>query len=372
MNDAAAEAFIGLMSGTSLDAMDGVLADMAQSPPRILATASLPLAAATRQKLLQLNVKPSCMLADLAVLEKEVSTLAARVVQELVRQSSLTADQIQAIGYPGQTIAHQPDEHWTLQCGDPNILAEQTRIRVVADFRRRDLAAGGQGAPLASSFHQVVFADTKEDRIIINLGGIVNITKLFVDLPVSGFDIGPANCLLDDWAQKHLAKPYDDQGQWARSGQTIDDLLYSFFMRDLYFSRSAPKTCGRDYFNLVWLEKHLEAAGQQFKPEDVQSTLVELTALNIAVVVGERSELRGGLGLYVAGGGVKNSYLMERIKSLVKCKTTTVDELGVPARWLEALCFAWLARCALREQPGNVPTVTGAVGERVLGAVYHR
>ena len=371
MNGGPAEHFIGLMSGTSVDAMDGVLADMEAMPPRVLNFVSLPYAVDTRRKLLQLNVKPTCTLAELAVLEREVSTLAARVVEELLRLSKLNPDHIRAIGYSGQTIAHRPEEHWTFQCGDANILAEKTRICVVADFRRRDLAAGGQGAPLTSGFHKIVFADEKEDRAIVNLGGIANITMLSADLPVHGFDIGPANCLLDEWAQKYLAKPYDDQGAWARSGQVIENLLYSFLISDPYFSRSTPKTCGRDYFNLNWLDKHLKTADQRYKPEDIQATLTELTALSIAVIVGEEFKTRRDMILYLAGGGVKNVYLVERIKALVKCRTTIVDDLGISAQWLEALSFAWLARRALQEQPGNLTTVTGAAGERVLGAIYH-
>ncbi len=368
-NNQAPGYFVGLMSGTSLDAMDGVLADMSARPPQMLASVSVPFFAEVRERLLKLNKRQTCDLDELAWLESQISEMATQAVLALLKQSNTKSEDVRAIGYPGQTIAHNPEKHRTMQIGDPNILTEMTNITVVTDFRRRDMAAGGEGAPLASGFHQEYFADADTDRGIINMGGISNLTMIFNGTVVGGFDLGPANCLMDEWAEKHLDMPFDDRGEWARSGECINELLYSF-LQDPYFSRTPPKSTGRAYFNLRWGEGHIKKLKISPKAEDVQATFADLTALCISLGVCEEIKPRESAVLYLSGGGTKNTYLVERIKKLVHCEIRLIDELGVAAQWVEPLAFAWLAKCALEKKPGNLPVVTRAKGERPLGGIY--
>ena len=363
------------MSGTSLDSMDGVLVDFAPSQPKVIAASSIPYPAKLKERLARFNQdnkEESFSLMELGRLEQEVAVLGAQAVNELLRESGNNSSDIQAIGFAGQTIAHDPTARYTMQCGDPNILAEMTRIPVVADLRRRDIAAGGQGAPLATTFHQHLFRNDKEGRCIVNLGGIANITLLQDNKLARGFDTGPANCLLDEWARKHLQQDYDDKGEWAASGSAIDDLLI-LFLEDSYFSKAPPKTTGRDYFNLKWIEGYLNRLNKDYVPRDVQATLVDLSALSISLAIhqGLNSPEEDKVTLYVAGGGVNNDYLMERIKYLVKFPVRPIEDLGVKSKQLEAISFAWLARMRMSNLAGNVPSITGAVGERVLGGIYH-
>lgn len=371
------EIYIGLMSGTSLDAMDAILVEFIAEPIgyNLLSTLSIPYAASLKSRLHEFNSTSYSSLADLALLDQEVALLAADTVNQLLVKSGYSPSSIKAIAFAGQTIGHSVGEHnqhnWTAQCGDPNILTEKVGIPVVADFRRRDVAAGGQGAPLAPAFHKTFLSSDEEDRCIVNLGGISNITILRRGEEASGFDMGPANCLIDEWAKFHNKGEYDDKGQWAASGKVIDDLLVSF-LGDPYFSKTPPKTTGRDYFNLHWVQSYLQGLDSSYTNSDVQATLVDLTALSISLAVHSYFDAKEpqNLSLYVAGGGALNDYLMQRMTKLIKFPVRKIEDLGVASKQLEGLSFAWLAWLRLREQTGNIPNITGARGHRLLGAIY--
>ncbi len=373
-----AELYIGLMSGTSLDAMDAVLVEFTTDcgDHKILSTTSIPYELSLKSRLHKFNSTELRTLSEVALLDCEVALLASRAVKDVLKKVGKQASDIKAVAFAGQTIGHSPSKGsgngWTAQCGDPNILAEETGIQVVADFRRRDVAAGGQGAPLASAFHQAFFTSDAEDRCIINLGGISNITILRQGKEPSGFDMGPANCLLDEWAEAHGQGVYDDKGQWAASGRVINDLLVTF-LGDAYFSKTPPKTTGRDYFNLQWVQSHLQSLESGYKNEDVQATLVDLTALSISLAVHScfnSTDIDHKLSVYVAGGGALNDHLMDRMNKLIKFPVKKIEELGVASKQLEALAFAWLARLRLHNQVSNIPRITGAKGQRFLGGVY--
>ena len=357
--------------------MDALVVDFSDAPMRhkVLAFESCDYDDELSKGLKGFNEDESASIAELAELDGKVAGLAAKAVAKSLATAGLKAADIQAISFAGQTIGHNPSEGWTAQCGDPNILAEESGIKVVADIRRRDVAAGGQGAPLACSFHSDFLSSADEARGIINLGGISNITVLVPGRVPSGFDIGPAGCLLDDWVMLKKGLKYDNKGKWAASGEVINDLLTSF-IGDAYFSQSPPKTSGRDYFNLAWVENYLSGLDGDYKDEDVQASLVDLVALSISLAVSSQdiadSEfLRGkGLSLYFAGGGTRNEFLMRRIKHLVKCQVYNISHLGVAEKELEPLAFAWLAYLRMKGRSGNLPSITGARGQRLLGAIY--
>lgn len=382
------ELYIGLMSGTSLDAMDAVLVEFSVASPieyspieyspieyKVIAELSIPYEASLKSKLHQFNKTDQCSLKELTLLDQEVALLAARAVKDLIHKGKISTPEVKAVAFAGQTIGHNigtANQHnWTSQCGDPNILAEQVGIPVVADFRRRDVAAGGHGAPLASSFHQAFFSVSDEDRCIVNLGGISNLTILRRGKDATGFDMGPANCLLDEWASAKGQGDYDDKGKWAAGGKVIDDLLAAF-LGDPYFSKTPPKTTGRDYFNLQWVQGYLQGMVSSHRPQDVQATLVDLTALSISLAVHSCFDTKDTdkLSLYVAGGGALNDYLLQRMAKLIKFPVNKVEALGVASKQLEPIAFAWLAKQRLAGEAGNIPNITGAKGLRVLGAIY--
>lgn len=278
---------------------------------------------------------------------------------------------VTAIGSHGQTIRHQPfgDDPFTLQLGDPNVIAERTGITTVADFRRRDMAAGGQGAPLVPAFHHAVFASSAEDRVLVNIGGIANLSWLPAGRTAAegGFDTGPGNGLMDAWCRRHTGQAYDLEGRWAMSGSVVSPLL-EYWMTERYFSLVPPKSTGKELFNLAWLDEKLS---QQpgIPPEDVQRTLLELTAQTIV----DALPAQRPMGLYVCGGGALNTGLMRRLEELVTprgIRFGTTSELGIDPQWVEAAAFAWLARQTMEGLAGNVPEVTGARGERILGGIY--
>ncbi|HET8705381.1 MAG TPA: anhydro-N-acetylmuramic acid kinase, partial [Pseudomonadales bacterium] len=275
------------------------------------------------------------------------------------------------IGSHGHTLRHRPllDAPFSWQIGDPNVIAERTGITTVADFRRRDVAAGGQGAPLVPAFHAHVFGDEDFDRVVLNIGGIANVTILpdrKSQRPVRGFDTGPGNALLNDWTERHLGKSFDDNGNWARSGVVCDELL-SELLKDTYFTKPVPKSCGREQFNLNWLEERLFHF-PQLRACDVQATLVELTAATVALAI--KAQASDARDLFVCGGGAHNAYLMERIAALSGLDAQKTEMLGVPADWVEAMAFAWLAWQTLERRTGNLPSVTGASRPVILGAIY--
>jgi anhydro-N-acetylmuramic acid kinase len=350
------------MSGTSLDGVDAVLVRFTDNTCAVVRSAYVPYPQALKQTLLQLHT-PSPN-------ELEHSQLVAILLGQLYAQAVkalLNGEPVVAIGCHGQTIRHRPELGFTLQLNNPALLAELTGITVVADFRSRDIAAGGQGAPLVPAFHAGAFSHANIHRTIVNIGGISNLTNLppnGADSAISGFDCGPGNLLMDAWCQRHTGQAYDKDGAWAASGTIIAGLLDDLLAHS-FFNLAPPKSSGRDMFNMDNLEKQLHP---EYAPHDVQATLLESSARSIADAV-----LRycpGMQELYVCGGGAHNRTLMARLGQLLDKRIGLTDELGIGVDWVEAAAFAWLARQTLENKSGNLPSVTGASGYRVLGAIY--
>ena len=418
--------FIGLMSGTSLDGIDAALVDFAATPhhpdapgpgtleipgspvtPRTLATHYVPFDAPLRAALDGLQAAAHNDLESSALAANALACAYAAVVHTLLTTAQVDAAQVEAIGAHGQTVRHRPQQGFTIQLNNAALLAELTGITVVTDFRSRDIAAGGQGAPLVPAFHRAVFggaaaissalpgavldpvSDTgsdaapgavsgtiagtapghasSKDRVIVNIGGIANITHLPHSGLVAGFDTGPGNVLMDLWTQRHLGQPYDAGGAWAASGQTLPGLL-DRLLAEPYFRQPPPKSTGRDLFHAAWLDQRL--TGKE-EPADVQATLCALTAHSIAAAV---NALPGGVpaAAFVCGGGAHNAHLMRLLRQAAPgCTWQLTDALGVPADWVEAVAFAWLAFQLIERKPANLPQVTGAAGARLLGAIYH-
>lgn len=354
--------FIGLMSGTSLDGVDAALVDFSSGFPRCRATAYLPYPDDLKAEILALSVPGPNEIERLAILSQHLARQYAQAVQSVLSESSCTT--IRAIGCHGQTLRHEPAQSWTLQANHPSLLTELTGLTVVADFRSRDLTAGGQGAPLVPAFHDAVFRTPDRHRIILNIGGIANITNLSPVQPTGGFDCGPGNMLLDAWITHCLGRCYDEAGQWGATGHVRLDLL-TRLSNHVFFKTPPPKSCGREQFNLTWLQSLL--CGTE-APEDVQATLLALTVLGIGDAINQ--EYGTPDELFVCGGGAHNHALMAAlIHRFPATHVTTTDTLGLPADWVEAVAFAWLARQTLQGQPGNLPAVTGACGQRVLGTI---
>ena len=372
--------YIGLMSGTSLDGADGVLADFSSGSLRVIASASEPFSNVFRDELLALNSPNHNELHRAAVAGNQIAGIYAEVVSKLLQAAKvhgLEAPRITAIGAHGQTVRHQPQRTssepegvgYTLQLNNPALLAELTGIDVVADFRSRDVAAGGQGAPLVPAFHQNIFG--KKDRMVaaLNIGGISNLSVLPAagKGSVLGFDCGPGNALIDAWCWQHTAKPFDDGGAWAASGSLIPTLL-SHLLDEPYFAKQPPKSTGRDLFSLEWLATKLAPFSSE-RPENIQNTLTEFTAS--ACVMALRSHAQPSSELIVCGGGALNTFLLTRLQAgLAGTRVSTSDAHGLPVLEVEAAAFAWLARRTVRREPGNLPGVTGAKGLRILGAIY--
>lgn len=357
--------YVGLMSGTSLDGVDAVLADLSGARPKLLANAHVPFDQPLRSALLALNTSGADEIERAARAGNELADRYAAAVAAVLADSGTRPSGVRAIGCHGQTVRHRPERGYTTQIGNAARLAELTGIRVVADFRSRDVAAGGQGAPLAPAFHAAVFALAAEDRVVLNLGGFANLSFLPRQGEVTGFDSGPGNCLLDLWAARHLGKPHDEGGEWAAAGAVIPDLLERM-LREPYLALSPPKSTGRDLFNSDWLQGML---GGSEDPQAVQATLLELTSRSVAGAVSRHC--RGAQRIIVCGGGAKNTALMRGLaKLLAPAGLDTSDRHGIEPQLVEATAFAWLAQRALEGLPGNLPAVTGARGTRVLGAVY--
>ncbi|MCX7185629.1 MAG: anhydro-N-acetylmuramic acid kinase [Methylophilales bacterium] len=367
--------FIGLMSGTSLDGVDVALVEFnsndstASGQVRLLNTHFLAYPASLRAKILALQYPTANELETTALMGNTLAKLYAEAINQLLAKINLKPQQITAIGCHGQTIRHQPQLidgiGFTMQIGNPALLAELTGITVVADFRSRDIAAGGQGAPLVPAFHQAMFASSKMSRAIINIGGIANITFL-KNNNVLGFDSGPGNMLLDAWIKQHQNLDYDANGGWASTGHVIAPLLEAM-LADPYFALSPPKSTGRDLFNDQWLSKKI--SGQHYAAQDVARTLVALTAHTI---VDSLQHYCGSVDeVYLCGGGAHNSLLRSSLQTLLAdVRVESTDILGVGVDWLEAIAFAWLAKQTLDKKTANLPEVTGAKGARILGAIY--
>ena len=364
------EIYVGLMSGTSLDGVDVVIADFEPFPPKILYCQSRPFPEPLRQSLDELCQAHSASLDTLYTIDAQLGEHYAAEVEFALKSASLEKSAIVAVGSHGQTIRHSPDSAtaYTVQIGDPNRLAALGGITTVADFRRKDIALGGQAAPLAPAFHQYLFRTDNEDRVVINIGGIANITFLAADpaAPVLGFDTGPGNTLLDGWSRQHLQQAYDNDGNWARSGSCLGGMLGQMLTSEPYFVLSAPKSTGTEYFNPNWLLPFLE---QGQAAEDVQATLVELTAVTLIEAISGLPQAPANC--YVCGGGAHNGYLLERIaRGLPDCGMQTTAALGLDPDYVEATAFAWLARERINLRSGSIADVTHASRKAILGGVY--
>ena len=361
----AAALYIGLMSGTSLDGVDAALVDFSGASPVVLATHFAAFAPALRAELLALQAPSTNELERAALAANVLAAAYAVAVAAVLKSASVCRVDVRAIGAHGQTVRHCPAAGFTLQLNNPALLAELTGIAVVADFRSRDVAASGQGAPLAPVFHRAFFAAPATARAVVNIGGIANVTLLAPDGGASGFDTGPGNVLMDLWIARHQGAPYDAGGAWAAAGVAGPELLRAM-LGDPYFALPPPKSTGRDLFNALWLDRAL-AASEPHSGADVQATLLELTTRSIA------EALRGHAlkSVYVCGGGARNTRLMERLGALVRPATVDVtDVLGVPADWVEAVAFAWLAERHVGGHALDLAAITGAAGPRVAGALY--
>ena len=360
------ERYIGLMSGTSLDGVDAALVSFAPAvKARLEGQVYLPFPELLRQQMLALNSPGDNEIERAYRLANRLATLYAESVATLLKQTGLENSTIAAIGSHGQTLRHRPDLGFTVQMGNAALLAELTGITVVADFRSRDIAAGGQGAPLVPAFHRAVFAHAEIHRVIVNIGGISNLTNLPPAGHVSGFDCGPGNLLMDAWIQQYGGESFDRDGAWAASGRVIPALLEALRAHP-FLSQPPPKSTGRDSFHMEWLQALLKP---EYLPVDVQATLLEFSARCIGDAI--REYCAGAKEVYLCGGGAHNSALQARLKQLLGAVSVmSSDALGIGADWVEAAAFAWLARQTLRGQPGNLPAATGARGLRVLGAIY--
>lgn len=368
--------YIGVMTGTSMDGVDFVAASF--HPLQIHGSLTLEFEPDLRNQLMALALPGDNEIDQMGQADVALAKMIGHGINQLIEQHQLDRSHIKAIGSHGQTIRHRPEHGFSLQIGDPHLITEITQIPVVSDFRRRDLAAGGQGAPLVPAFHQDLFQHDQIDRVILNLGGIANISVLPAGKPneVYGFDTGPANILMDAWCHRHTGQAYDEDGRWAAYGQPIRPLLERLQAHE-YFSKEPPKSTGREDFNLDWLDRQisdwrndLEYDELDDRPENVQATLLKLTTRAIKKAI-YRSPLETG-EVYVCGGGAYNTHLLEQLRWRLRKHNWTVQStqaLGISPTWVEATAFAWLAMRCVEQQSGNLPAVTGASGFRVLGSV---
>ncbi len=369
------ELYIGLMSGTSIDAIDAALISC-NGKIEVVATHEHVIPSEIQQRIKALSRSGDNEIEALGMLDRELGLLFAAASRALIEQAGTTPASITAIGSHGQTIRHRPpsaghavDNSFTLQIGDPNTLAEATGITTVADFRRRDIAAGGEGAPLAPAFHAAAFARSGVNRAVINIGGIANATILAGKNLHAGFDTGPGNTLLDQWVERHQGQQYDRDGQWSSEG-TPDQSLLCALMNEEYFALRGPRSTGKELFNLEWLDSAL-AQFSALDPRDVQATLAEVTAQSIAqaIINADSLEIEE---VYICGGGARNTDLMRRLFEKVSPRSLhTTAAIGIEPEWVEAAAFGWFAHRTLQGLPANAPSVTAARGPRVLGGIYH-
>jgi len=364
------ELYIGLMSGTSVDGIDAALVDFSGATPRLVSTHCHPWPGKIHQALLDSRKLPDTELHTLAQLDFDTGKVFAQAANELLERAGIDRDRIIAIGSHGQTVRHRPeaDPPFSLQLGDASVIARDTGIDVVNDFRNADIKAGGQGAPLAPAFHAAVFQTPDEHRTVINIGGIANLTLLppGTDKDITGFDSGPGNNLMDAWMKKINGHSYDRNGSWASTG-TINTGLLEELLDDQYFALPPPKSTGFEYFNLNWLESYQV---RSLRADDVQATLCELTARSIAQAVLDYA--RETRKILICGGGAHNEYLLRRLGiNLPNYAISSTETFGVHPDWVEAMAFAWLAKRTIAGLPGNLPAVTGAREAVVLGDISH-
>ena len=353
------------MSGTSLDGIDAALVDLSQAAPRLVSCHFQPYAVPLKEALLALHQVGHNELHQSQLIAYQLAREYAEATQILLKKEGVAAASVQAIGCHGQTVRHRPEYGYTIQLNNAALLAELTGIHVVSDFRSRDIAAGGQGAPLVPAFHDHVLRHPNTHRVILNIGGIANLTDLPPGKNTTGFDSGPGNLLLDAWIARRQGKPYDKNGDWSASGKIIPALLHRL-LAEPFFAAAPPKSTGRDLFNLAWLDRHLN--GEE-KAEDVQATLLALTGDSIAAAV--QRFCAGTREIYVCGGGAHNTALLSHLQqALPLCHVQKTEVLGIAADWMEAIAFSWLAQQTMHLRPANLPAVTGAKHPCVLGAIY--
>jgi len=357
--------YIGIMSGTSLDGVDAALVDLSSPQPKLVATHYLAYSPALKADLLALHQADFNELHTSQIISQQLAHLYARATADLLQKSCFQAQQIRAIGCHGQTIRHCPDQGYTIQLGNAALLAELSGIAVVSDFRSRDIAAGGQGAPLVPAFHHQVLRHASVHRVIVNIGGISNLSNLPPQHGTTGFDCGPGNLLMDAWIQAQRGQLFDEGGQWAASGRVIPELLEAL-RNEPFFNVAPPKSSGRDLFSMAWLRSKL--AGDE-APADVQATLLALTSHSIAQAI--LQFCKGAQEIYLCGGGAHNHALVQQLTvALPSYRISLTDELGIGVDWMEAIAFAWLAQQTLTGQSASLPGVTGARHPCVLGAIY--
>ncbi len=359
--------YIGLMSGTSMDSIDAVIVMIEKNKIKLIETYSYPIDDSLRTEILALCHSNETTLHQLGQLDVKLGRLFALSVQAILEKAGMKPSDIAAIGSHGQNIRHMPqaDIPFTLQIGDPNVIAATTGITTVADFRRRDVALGGQGAPLAPAFHHFLFEKFAQIQWVLNIGGIANVTLIQPDKPIIGYDTGPGNTLIDAWCYEHLGYRFDRDGEWAKTG-TIHPALLNALRADPFFSKAPPKSTGFEYFNLKWLAQHLNKLGKTLSSNDVQATLTELTASTIA----DHLTHVTAKYVWICGGGAKNRYLMQRLQALCPTPILSTNAAGIPTDWIEACAFAWFAYQTLHRIPSNIPSVTGASQAAILGAIY--
>ncbi|HCG6028302.1 TPA: anhydro-N-acetylmuramic acid kinase [Vibrio parahaemolyticus] len=365
------ELYIGVMSGTSMDGVDTALVEITDNHVRLIAHDDYPMPAAMKEMLLSVCTGQATNLKAIGELDHQLGHLFADAVVQLLNKSGYVAEQIRAIGNHGQTVFHQPTGNlpFTTQLGDANIVAVKTGIDTVADFRRKDMALGGQGAPLVPAFHKSIFAMQDSTTVVLNIGGIANISVLHPQQPVHGYDTGPGNMLMDAWCERHTGHGFDKDAQLALRG-SVNEALLAHLLKEPYLAMSAPKSTGRELFNMDWL--HHQLANYDVSVEDVQRTLCEYTAITIAHDVtkftyGETPQL------LVCGGGARNPLLMQRLAELLpQWHVTTTTDKGVDGDYMEAMAFAWLAQRHIHGLPSNLPEVTGASRLASLGVLYSK
>ncbi len=360
--------FVGIMSGTSVDSIDVAAARFGENSLELLATHTHPIPNELRTQIIKLNSPCENELHLSMHMDQLLGELFAEAALELLKQAKLHTKDISAIGSHGQTIRHQIETkpYYTLQIGNPNIIAERTGIKTISDFRSRDMVLGGQGAPFAPAFHQFLFTSKDQNRVIVNIGGMANLTILNKNSSsIQGFDTGPGNVLMDYWINKHLCEPYDHDGQWAKSGTQNSDLL-QHLLDDPFFSQPPPKSTGRDKFNQKWLEEKLVTTKES--PENIQACLLHLTAHSIAAAIDTWGPAQSDI--FVCGGGAHNAFLMETLqKQLKNHSLMTTQEIGLKPNWVEACAFAWLAKQTHEHKPVGLSSVTGAQKNSILGSI---
>ncbi|ROR98793.1 anhydro-N-acetylmuramic acid kinase [Sinobacterium caligoides] len=372
-----ADYYIGLMSGTSLDSIDAVLVDFS-STMQLVATRSHPLPNTLRRDIHRLMSSGDHEIELMGVVDRQFALCQVEAVKKLLADNAIDSNDITAIGSHGQTIRHRPADQqrsyqhaFSLQIGDPNTIAYETQITTVADFRRRDIAANGQGAPLAPLFHRYILNQQKRTAdgvVICNIGGFSNPTILGHNT-ICGFDSGPGNVLMDSWIERKRQQRYDDAGAWARSG-TLHEALLDKLLEHEYFALPLPKSTGRESFNLDWLDQQLETLNVPIADADVQRTLLELTARSIAAAISDHPLTSSAL--YICGGGAHNSFLLQRLTELLpRHLVATTQELGLDPDWVEGCAFAWLAKQAINRQAVDCQAVTGAMSDNILGGIYY-